>query len=219
MLQGLGAMLGAGTVLAAAIIGSNTFNTWRQQKLSERRIDQAERILTATYKVRRGLSRVRSPMMMGHEFAAAEEKLKASGEWEKAYGEQEQSLLAYAQAYYIRLSATHDDQLLLEECQPMARALFGEELEKAIENLNRQFWSVRVYVGAKHRDGSGSDPDLIRKIESTIWEGYPSTEENEIDQIITSQVKIIEDICVPVLRLEVAKKTRAKKSGSSSQHA
>ncbi|WP_370041564.1 hypothetical protein [Sinorhizobium fredii] len=186
------------------MIGSNTFKSWRQQKLSERRIEQAERILTAAYKVRRGLSYVRSPAMMGHEFDAAEENLKERGVWDKAVGEQEQRSLATAQAYYNRLNRTREDQRSLEECQPMARALFGEELEKAIETLNRQLWTVQVYVDANHRDRRGADNDFRRKIESALWEGYPSPEENEVDQTIATQVKIIEDICVPVLRLEGA---------------
>lgn len=209
MLQGIGTVIGAIAVIAGAIIGSRTFNNWKRQKLAERHIEQAERILTATYKVRRGLSYVRSPMMWAHETAAAEEQLKANGEWEKAFGEQEQKSLAKTQAYYNRLNHTRDDQKALEECQPMARAFFGEKLENAIETLNRQFWSVQVYVDANHEDKTGADAEFRRKIQTTIWEGYPSPEENELDQIIALQVKLIEGICVPVLRLE---------PGASSSH-
>jgi hypothetical protein len=191
-------------VFAAAWIGSNTFNRWRQQRLSERRIEQAERILTATYKVRRGLSYVRSPAMWSHELDAAEAALKERGEWDKIFDKSEQKSTATAQAYYNRLNATKDDQRALEECQPMARALFGEDLEKAIETLNRQFWTVQVYVDANHRDKQGADKEFRRQIESTIWEGYPSKKENEVDQTIETQVKVIEGVCVPVLRLEGA---------------
>lgn len=206
MLQGIGTLIGAVAVIAAAIIGSRTFNNWKRQKLAERHIEQAERILTATYKVRRGLSYVRSPMMWSHETDAAEEHLKANGEWEKVWGgDDERKRLATAQAYYNRLNATRDDQRALEECQPMARAFFGEELEKAIEKLNHQFWSVKVYVDANHKDKTGADAEFRKKIESTIWEGWPSKAENEVDQIIAAQVKIIEDICVPVLRMETNK--------------
>lgn len=83
MLQGVGTVVGALAVIGAAIIGSRTFDNWKRQKLAERHIEQAERILTATYKVRRGLSYVRNPAMWGHETDAAEEQLKANGEWEK----------------------------------------------------------------------------------------------------------------------------------------
>lgn len=202
MLQGVGTIIGAIAVIVGAIIGSRTFNNWKRQKLAERHIEQAERILIATYKVRRGLSYVRSPMMWGHETAAAEEQLKANGEWEKVFAKHEQESLANAQAYYNRLARVRDDQKALEECQPMARAFFGEELEKAIEKLNHQFWTVQVYVDANHRDKTRADTKLRRTIETSIWEGYPSFEENEVDQIIASQVNLIEEICLPVLRLE-----------------
>ena len=82
----------------------------------------------------------------------------------------------------------------------MARAFFGEDLEKALEKLNHQFWTVKVYVDANHSDKTGADADFRRKIESSIWEGYPSAEENEVNQIIAAQVKLIEDTLVPVLR-------------------
>lgn len=206
MLQGIGTVIGAIAVIVAAFIGGNTFKSWRQQKLSERRIEQAERILTATYKVRRDLSHVRSPMMLAHEFDAAEESLKESGQWDKIVGgDDERRRWSTTQAYYNRLNRTRDDHKALEECQPMARALFGEELEKAIETLNHQFWTVQVYVDANHRDKTGHDANHRRKIDSTIWEGYPSPEENEVDQTIATQVKTIEGICVPVLRLESGK--------------
>ncbi|WP_155644876.1 hypothetical protein, partial [Erythrobacter donghaensis] len=64
----------------------------------------------------------------------------------------------------------------------MARAFFGEELEKALEKLNQQFWTVKVYVDANHNDKAGTDANFRRKIESAIWEGYPNAEENEVDQ-------------------------------------
>lgn len=200
MLSGIGTVGGALAVIGAAVIGSRTFENWKRQKLAERHIEQAERILTATYKVRRGLSRVRSPAMWGSETASAEEQLKASGEWEKAFSEGERKSLATAQAYYNRINATTDDQRGLQECQPMARAFFGEDLEQALEKLNQQFWTVKVYVDANHSDKTGADADFRRKIESTIWEGYPNAEENEMDQTILAQVKLIEDTLVPVLR-------------------
>ena len=203
MLQGIGSILGPIAVAIAAWIGGNTFKDWRKQRLSERRIEQAERILTATYNVRRGLAVVRNAAMFGHEFAAAEEHLKKSGEWDRiAGGEDERKRYVTVQAYYNRFDSTKDDRLFFEECQPMARALFGEDLEKAMETLNRQFWLVKVSVDATLMDASHIDANLRAKINSDIYEGYPSPEENEIDKTIAEQVKIIESICVPFLRLD-----------------
>ena len=92
----------------------------------------------------------------------------------------------------------------------MARAFFGEELEKALETLNHQFHSVRVYVEAHHHDRNGADKEFRMKIDSTIWSGYPTKAENEIDNTVDDLVKIIEDTCVPALRLEVRKPIKLK---------
>lgn len=208
MLQGIGAILGAFVVLGAALVGQSTFKNWRQQTLSQRRIEQAERILTATYKVRRALSRVRSPMMMSHELQAAEQRLRERGLWQTITTKDDEERWRKTEAYYGRLQSIVEEQKELEECQPMARALFGEELEKALEALNHQFWTVKVYVDANHNDRIGSDNDFRRKIDCTLYSGYPSDEQNEIDQIIQQKVSAIENVCVPVLRLEEQKSFR-----------
>lgn len=215
VLQGLGTLTGAIAVIVAARVGASTFDSWRQQKLSERRIEQAERILTATYKVRRALSYVRSPMMWPHEFVAAEEKLKDLGRWD-GISKDEQQRLSTAQAYYNRLNATLSDRQALEECQPMARALFGEGLEMAIETLNRQFNTVRAYVDANSRRRDyASAAEFQMKIDAALYQGYPSKDDdgNEMDQTIADQVKLIEEVCVPVLRLESGKRTKSWRGG------
>lgn len=200
VLQGVGALAQAFAIGFAAWVASDTYKSWRKQKLSERRIEQAERILTATYKARRGLSYIRNPGMSAHELYTAEEKLKADGQWPALNDEQER--LRTAQAYYTRIAMEADTRRALEECQPMARALFGEELEKAIEKLNHQFHTVHVFVNANMRDRGDPDRDFRKKIDAAIFEGYPYDEPNETDQTIAAQVKLIEDACVPVLRLE-----------------
>jgi hypothetical protein len=149
-------------------------------------------------------------MMTGHELQAAEDKLKEIGEWDNIVGgDRERDRFRTTQAYWNRLNSNRDARVSMEECQPMARALFGEELEQAIEKLNRQFHTVHVYIQANHSDRTAGNPEHREKIDRTIWSGYPSPEENEMDGIIAAQVKVIEDICLPVLRLEGGKRWNA----------
>lgn len=203
MLQGWGSILGALAIMVAAYFGSQTFKAWRQQNLSERKVEQAERILTATYIARRELGRVRSPAMWSNETDRAEEKLVEAGELVagQARSDDDRRLIT-AQAYYNRLNDAAEVRRELEECLPMARALFGLEVEQALEAMNHHFWSVKVYVDANHRDRSGADKEFRRKIDSTIWTGYPSKEENEIDLAVEKNVALIEEKCLPALRLE-----------------
>jgi hypothetical protein len=77
MLQGFGTLIGAGAVIYAAKKGADTYESWKKQKVAERRRDQAERILTAVYKARRALRYVRGVMMWGHELGSGPIKLLA----------------------------------------------------------------------------------------------------------------------------------------------
>lgn len=200
VLAGAGTVIGALAVIGAAYLGSRTFDSWRKQTLSQRRIEQAERILTATYKVRRGLSHVRNPMLWGYELQKAEDDLKEKGELRG--DELERKKLTTAHLYFTRLNAVLDDRKELEACQPMARALFGEELELAMEALNHQFQRVNAAVQAQYNFEEGTDRRFRESIEATLWGGTPTPEENKMDREIKEQVATIEKHCVPVLRLE-----------------
>ena len=200
VLSGIGTVIGALAVIVAALLASNTFDGWRKQTLSQRRIEQAERILTATYRVRRGLSHVRNPMLWAFEQQKAEEYLKEKGELPG--DETRKRKMTISQLYFTRLNAVMDDRRLLEECQPMARALFGGELEFAMDALNRQFQRINAAVHAQHLFEENTDRKFRESIEATLWAGYPDPENNELDREIAEQVATIEKHCVPVLRLE-----------------
>src|SRR4051794_33497183 len=82
MLQGEGTLLGAVAVIVAAVVGGSTFKSWRRQEVAGRKLAQAERILEATYKARRALGYIRSPMMWGNELKVAEDALKENADWQ-----------------------------------------------------------------------------------------------------------------------------------------
>ncbi len=91
---------------------------------------------------------------------------------------------------------------MLEQCQATARALFGEELELAMDALHRQFQRIDAAVQAQYRFEEYTDCKFRESIEATLWAGYPAPEENKLDREIAEQVATIEKHCVPVLRLE-----------------
>lgn len=200
VLYGVGTIASAMAIGIAAKLGSSTFNSWRKQNLSERRIEQAERILTATYKVRRGLSSVRHPALWPYEKDAAERHLQEQGAYRGADDDWERSKIA--QLYFTRINKELDNRKALEECQPIARALFGEQLEQALEQLNQQFDVVAAHATAQKRAGDTPRNTLCGRIHGVLWGGYPTPEENEMDQMIDGLVHTIEEICVPILRLE-----------------
>lgn len=198
-LQGVGSLAQAFAIGFAAWIASNTFKGWRKQKLSERRIEQAERILTATYNARRALGYVRSPLMEAHELSAAEAHLEKQAYWETVDANRKQRLIS-AQGYYNRLNVVLEERRAVEECLPMARALFGEQVEKAMELLNRQFHMVRISVDSNSLDGN--DREFTRSLREEISSSSGSERPNKMNVLIEEQVKQIEDTLLPVLRLE-----------------
>lgn len=202
MTQGLGTLGGAVAVYAAARLG---LSTWRHQKLAERNRDQAEVILHAAYNARRALRYLRSPFMSGSEQAAAEEKLSADEPtWRNGFVKEKQDRLITAQAYYMRGNQLLDERSKLEDCLPMARALFGEELENAIESLHHQFHIVRTYADAYVDDHNGTDRDFTVKIRRALFASNKRTggDENEVSEAIENSIEVIERTCLPYLRLE-----------------
>lgn len=200
VLQGIGALAQAFAISIAAWIASDTYKGWRRQKLSERRIEQAERILTAAYNARRALGYVRSPLMEAHELSAAEAHLEKQVSWATVDANRKQGLVS-AQGCYNRLNAVLDERRAVEECLPMARALFGEQVEKALELLNRQFHMVRIAVDSNSWDGN--DGEFARSLRDNISSSSGSERPNKMNVLIEEQIKQIEDALLPVLRLEV----------------
>lgn len=199
VLSGVGSILGAIAIIAAAWLASNTFKGWRRQKLSERRIEQAERILTAAYKVRRGLGYARSSMLEARELGAAEKQLEQQDGWlDTPEGRRKKLILA--QVHYDRLNALLDERRALDECLPMARALFGESVEKALETLNQQFHIITTAADMTIYDDD-SNRDFSMKLGSSLSSASTPCSPNEMNDTIAVQIKLIEDKLLPVLRL------------------
>lgn len=208
MLQGIGTWAGVAAVIIGAIIGANA---WKAQKRAERRLEMAERILTATHKAKRALGSIRSIMIWGHELDAAQKQLEENEKWEWETESRKQRLRT-GQAMYNRLNARRDEVGALDDCLPMARALFSEELEKAIETLRHQFWIVQCDVDAYIDDEHGTDEEFTKKIRRGMYDVSPRKgEKNEVTDTINGAVETIERICEPALRLDPLPVSEPKK--------
>lgn len=204
MLSGLGTVGGALAIVLAAKMG---FAAWRRQKLAERMRDQAEAVLQAAYAARRELRYLRSPWMSGSELAAAEERLNADNpDWRAHVLEEKQKRLITAQAYFTRGDSSREVRTQLRETLPMARALFGEALEQAIESLDHQFHVVLVYAESYVDDYNGNDPDFTKQIRHALFMRNKRArgEPDEVSDATESALETIEGTCLPYLRLEAA---------------
>jgi len=196
--SGIGTMLGAVAVIYAARKGASTFQQWKQQKLGERHIEQAERIMTAVDDARDALKSVRSPMMWAHEEEAAKKKLIEGDEAGfNSNTAARQKRLVTAQAYFERLQRTRDKMLALNQCRPMGRAFFGDEIEKAIGTLAHQFLVVQTYAEASI-DHEERD-DFGKKIWNALY--YSDRNEDcEVTRATNESVATLEAKLLPILR-------------------
>lgn len=201
VLQGVGALAQAFAIYFAAWMASNTFDGWRRQKVAERRIEHAERILGATYKARRALEYVRSPMMESHELHSAEKALENRDFW-MTLDENRKLKYKMAQGYYSRLNAVLDDRRKVEESLPMARALFGEKVERALEQINRQFTIIGDAVDIYKDYEDDTDREFARSLREKISTVDSTDRPNKMNLLVEEQVKIIETALIPLLRLE-----------------
>ncbi|ARC88261.1 hypothetical protein [Rhodovulum sp. MB263] len=186
----IGTISGAVAVVFAAWLGSRTFESWREQKISERQIDQAERILIATYDARRSLGDLRH--------AAA--NLFTSGSAQRDLQDGAEALTseaAKAHRYYETLRETASlARRSLADCMPTAKALFDADLEQAIGELMKQF--DIVFQDVRSRDELS--PDKRQAKRNKLTPGGPSEDRNKMDATIDAQINRIEDICLPQLR-------------------
>ena len=107
----------------------------------------------------------------------------------------------YKRQIYNRLDLALNTRRELEANYPIARALFGEKLDLALQELNQQFHLVKTYADAQLRD-TGADAEFTKKIEMHLWEGFPSEEEDSVTKTVKSKINEIEEICLPVIRDE-----------------
>lgn len=214
--SGMAAMLGVAVVLGTAVKAANALRDWKVQRITERKMDQAERILTATYEAKDGLDYVRHMMTWANELDAAREIVDKLPRW-GASTANEKKRLEQAQAKLTRLANVRDNKNKLVECMPMAKALFGDDLHGAITTLHHQFWVVETYVQAYVDDERGGDAEFTAKIRDAMF-GATSAD-NEVSRATAESIAKIEAQCLPILRLEMKKQgLMAKLKHLSSGH-
>lgn len=199
IIQGIGTLFGALMVYCTA---QNGLSAWKTQRLAERNRDQAEVILHATYSARRALQYIRSPFMSNGEMdVSAKQRDILEPTWRDEHSKEMQNRIIVSNVYFIRIEQHSNARSRLLDCQPMARALFGEELEKAIQMLEKQFHAVRLYADAHIRDRDERDQEFTSKIRHALYD-FGEPDGNEVSAAIAASVKTIEQICVPYLRLQ-----------------
>lgn len=197
MLSGIGTIVGAIAVLIAALVARISINQFRTQKITERLVEHAERILTATYKAHYALDHVRGRMLWAAELEVAEKKLRDANAITGKAGARDKRMIS-AQVYLDRLSRTNDDKALLVDVMPTARALWGKELEAEIQKLHHQFWLIECNA-TELVDTDNRDRQVVLR---RLLGGTCAKDDDEISVEVRRITCAIEEKCLPVLRAD-----------------
>lgn len=210
MLSGIGTIIGAGTVVFAALIGRNTFKQWKRQKQEERRMAAAEQVLVGVYRIKRAFSAIRSPAMFTHERLEHEATLRERGFADNNTPEATLQMLCWAQAIFARAALHNTEFEELLSLGPISKALFGDEIEEALRVFVMQ--RGRLNVAAQRyadlamrpepRTEEGREKqfqDCIR-LQNTMWEGSVTEEDDTIERAVDEAILTLEARLLPILR-------------------
>ena len=197
MLSGVGTIVGAIAVLIAAHVARISINQFRTQKITERLVEHAERILTATYKAHYAIDHVRGRMLWAGELEVAEKKLRDVNAITGETDARDKRMIS-AQVYIDRLNRTNDDKALLVDVMPTARALWGKELEEEIQKLHHQFWCIECNA-TELVETDDRDRQVFLRI---LLGGTCSKDDDELSLEVRRITSSIEEKCLPVLRAD-----------------
>lgn len=202
-LSGIGTFVGAVAVVVTAFKAANTFNEWKTQKLGEKRIDLAERALTATYAAKDALEYARNPLSDGQELAKAEQDAQTTQSWHEMDGPARKR---YAEALvrFNRLKTGSTSRKALVEVMPSAKAFFGDKLYNALSDFHNQFNVLETYL-VDYADGEMlEDKDYAKEIREAMYRGH--RDDNIISKVVKKALSEIEAECFPALRTAAPKR-------------
>jgi hypothetical protein len=164
----------------------------------KRRIELAEEVLTAFYRVQGILVNARSPHAFGDE-----------GEERPRRGDESANLARLRDSYYVPIARLNKEAEVfanLSGNQARFKAYFGEPADKPFKEIHR-IWAEIVTAAEilidEVRDGKpDDDPQFTKLMKDTIWHRHH--EEDALNKSIDTAVKQIEDICWPILQGSVA---------------
>ena len=169
--------------------------TWRQATIGKREIELAEDVLAAFYEAREIFRFARSPVGF---LGEGESRPKLEGEAE--------NLKELLNTYFIPLERLNENAAFFSDLRAKQYrfiAYFGDEGAKAFDHLVQvrndiQFASHMLSEFAKSPPRSEQDVQLERQYRFNQY--YIPGRDDDLDKRIDSAVKIIEDICRPVLK-------------------
>lgn len=206
MLSGIAAIAG---VIVVAIGALRALDVYKMQKQEDRRIEAAERVLTAAYDLQSGLRNVRHPMHLQAELARAKADAEEAIPHFEELPEAQRSRLQTAQVVFNRLKGRTDVWDKARSCLAIAKALFGNDVEARLTSLLKSINLVRAAANT-YSHGDGGD-ELQEQARAIIWADPNDVagENNETTRLIHEDIVALETMLLGVLRAGHASKAKA----------
>ena len=206
MLSGIGSILSAVAVAAAAVFGTRALDQNLRQKRSEKQMEVAESILATAYKMQESLDRIRNPMSTAAELDRSEKEL-STGAGFAGLTKQQQDSFVQANVFFQRIRDEREAFDEAFEVLPYALTYFGPEMKEQLLTIIRNRQAVSVYAQAFARD-RGVDKTLDKTISETLWKGYGdvSSDGDKIARTTTEAIEALEAKLLPLVRPNVSKR-------------
>jgi len=170
----------------------------------------AEQVLTLGYKLRRAIEGIRSPSMWEGERSEVYAELHKNNLINDQTPIEHMGILATAQATLLRSDSYKVLWDELTDTLPSAKAIFGNEIEKALD----EFWTqrYRIFQGAisyaniikrpPARTEEGQERQLQRRleIEAVIWSGKDENGVDTVGDSVNAAIQTIETELLSIIR-------------------
>lgn len=139
MLTGLGTIGSAIAVTAAAIIAGRSFDDWKKQKLTERKMDHAEQILSIAHRAKDAIEDIRKPMTTQEERKAALDLMDTMDAKYRFFKESSRKNISVSYVHKIRLDKNADVRNSLDLLTSIARAYPDLNVSEPMDYLRDMF--------------------------------------------------------------------------------
>jgi hypothetical protein len=205
-MQAWAGFAGVGAVVWVALRSRDVFDTWLQQKQTERRLDVAEKLLFLVYKAEDVFNSIRSPASFGSEVERVHETINRS--FPQGVPESRRQNLEIGQTILIRIQDHGDFWAEYLALRPQVRAYFGQAYADKYGNI----WTARAKIIAAAGSYGRIDPTFEERDperaqerrdhwEAVFWDGWAEAIDSP-DEIrdLLAEVKIkTEEVVQPLL--------------------
>ncbi len=207
ILQGIGSLAQAGATLVAGILvyraAISTFQSWRDQKIDERKLELAIDVLMKCYSARRALNRVlfldffrvtqsNTELNSDPNFASLQDRNKHRQVMGRVYRRNLEEILPLRDAL---------DYLL-----PQALVIFGKELEDAINAVIQIFNHVSGEISSATMNTDNNGERVEQDVERQFKEFFETDTDARMKAMVSVEIAKVEAVCLRVLRQDVSVK-------------